>query len=85
MARGSSSTAMSARPSCKQQSDGGYLTSADLADYRVARRTPILWQHDGAIVALNPPPAASGALIAFGLGFMCRRLPTTAARSTRLR
>ena len=53
-----------------QQSDGGYLTHADLADYRVARRTPILWQHDGAVVALNPPPAASGALIAFGLGFV---------------
>ena len=54
----------------KQQRDGGYLTHADLADYRVARRTPILWPHDGAIVALNPPPAASGALIAFGLGFV---------------
>ncbi|HSB58333.1 MAG TPA: gamma-glutamyltransferase, partial [Methyloceanibacter sp.] len=53
-----------------QQRDGGYLTHADLADYRVARRTPILWQHDGAVVALNPPPAASGALIAFGLGFV---------------
>jgi gamma-glutamyltranspeptidase/glutathione hydrolase len=33
-----------------QQRDGGYLTHADLADYRVARRTPILWQHDGAVV-----------------------------------
>jgi gamma-glutamyltranspeptidase/glutathione hydrolase len=53
-----------------QQSDSGYLTHADLADYRVARRTPILWRHDGAMVALNPPPAASGALIAFGLGFI---------------
>jgi gamma-glutamyltranspeptidase/glutathione hydrolase len=53
-----------------QQRDGGYLTHADLADYHVARRTPILWQHDGAVVALNPPPAASGALIAFGLGFV---------------
>ena len=51
-------------------SDGGYLTHADLADYRVARREPILWRHDGAVVALNPPPAASGALIAFGLGFV---------------
>jgi gamma-glutamyltranspeptidase / glutathione hydrolase len=54
----------------KQQRDGGYLTHADLADYRVARRKPILWQHDGATVALNPPPAASGALIAFGLGYV---------------
>jgi gamma-glutamyltranspeptidase / glutathione hydrolase len=55
----------------KQQRDGGgYLTQADLADYRVARQKPILWPHDGATVALNPPPAASGALIAFGLGFV---------------
>jgi gamma-glutamyltranspeptidase/glutathione hydrolase len=53
-----------------QQRDGGYLTRADLADYRVARRTPILWRHRDAVVALNPPPAASGALIAFGLGFV---------------
>jgi gamma-glutamyltranspeptidase/glutathione hydrolase len=49
---------------------GGYLTHDDLADYRVARRKPILWRHDGAMVALNPPPAASGALIAFGLGYV---------------
>jgi gamma-glutamyltranspeptidase/glutathione hydrolase len=54
----------------QQRDGGGYLTQADLADYRVARRKPILWQHDGATVALNPPPAASGALIAFGLGFV---------------
>jgi gamma-glutamyltranspeptidase / glutathione hydrolase len=55
----------------KQQRDGGgYLTHDDLASYRVERRKPILWQHDGATVALNPAPAASGALIAFGLGYV---------------
>ena len=55
----------------KQQHDGGgYLTHDDLALYRTVRRTPILWQHGGATVALNPPPAASGALIAFGLGYV---------------
>src|SRR4029077_9037749 len=55
----------------KQQRDGGgYLTQVDLADYRVARRKPILWPHAGATVALNPPPAASGALIASGLVFV---------------
>jgi gamma-glutamyltranspeptidase / glutathione hydrolase len=53
----------------QQRDSGGYLTHDDLASYRVARRQPILWQHAGAAVALNPPPAASGALIAFGLGF----------------
>lgn len=55
----------------KQQHDGGgYLTHDDLAEYRVARRAPILWRHKRAVVALNPPPAASGALIAFGLGYV---------------
>ena len=54
----------------QQQDGGGYLTHDDLADYRVVRREPILWRHDGATVALNPPPAASGALIAFGLGYV---------------
>src|SRR6478736_547735 len=34
------------------------------------RRKPVLWHHAGATVALNPPPAASGALIAFGLGYV---------------
>src|SRR6476646_7162494 len=55
----------------KQQRDGGgYLIHDDLASYYVARRTPILWRRDDAVVALNPPPAASGALIAFGLGYV---------------
>jgi gamma-glutamyltranspeptidase/glutathione hydrolase len=49
---------------------GGYLTHDDLARYRVALREPLYWRHAGASVALNPPPAASGALIAFGLGFL---------------
>lgn len=49
---------------------GGYLNSRDLAEYRVERRPPLLWRHAGAVVALNPPPAASGALIAFGLGYI---------------
>ena len=54
----------------QQRDGGGYLTHDDFAEYRVARRAPILWQHDDATVALNPPPAASGALIAFGLGYV---------------
>ncbi len=49
---------------------GGYLTHDDLARYRVERREPLYWRHGDATVALNPPPAASGALIAFGLGFL---------------
>lgn len=52
------------------QEQGGYLTGDDLASYRVERRDPILWRHHDTTVALNPPPAASGALIAFGLAFV---------------
>lgn len=54
----------------QQRDGGGHLTRQDLADYRVAKRKPLLWQHGGATVALNPPPAASGPLIAFGLGYL---------------
>jgi gamma-glutamyltranspeptidase/glutathione hydrolase len=49
---------------------GGHLTQDDLARYRVALRDPLTWRHNGATVALNPPPAASGALIAFGLAYL---------------
>ena len=49
---------------------GGYLTAEDLRRYRVERREPLYWRHAGASVALNPPPAASGALIAYGLAYL---------------
>ena len=49
---------------------GGQLTRGDLARYRVELREPLYWRHQGASVALNPPPAASGALIAFGLAYL---------------
>ncbi|HUU66883.1 MAG TPA: gamma-glutamyltransferase [Methyloceanibacter sp.] len=49
---------------------GGHLTADDLRDYRVALRDPLLWRHGRTMVALNPPPAASGALIAYGLAFL---------------
>jgi gamma-glutamyltranspeptidase/glutathione hydrolase len=51
---------------------GGHLRADDLRRYRVERRAPLLWRHGGAEVALNPPPAASGALIAFGLAYLAR-------------
>jgi gamma-glutamyltranspeptidase/glutathione hydrolase len=54
----------------QSRDSGGYLTHDDLARYRVAWREPLYWHHAGVTVALNPPPAASGALIAFGLGFL---------------
>ena len=49
---------------------GGHLSGDDLTRYRVALRDPLLWQHGGASVALNPPPSSGGALIAFGLAFL---------------
>ena len=49
---------------------GGHLTEDDLKRYRVALRDPLLWRHGGATVALNPPPSAGGALIAFGLAYL---------------
>jgi gamma-glutamyltranspeptidase / glutathione hydrolase len=49
---------------------GGHLRADDLKRYGVARRAPLRWRHAGAEVALNPPPAASGALIAFGLAYL---------------
>ena len=49
---------------------GGNLTYDDLKRYRVELREPFYWRHAGAQVSLNPPPAASGALIAFGLAYL---------------
>jgi gamma-glutamyltranspeptidase/glutathione hydrolase len=54
----------------ESESLGGHLTHDDLKRYRVALREPLYWRHNGATVALNPPPAASGALIAFGLAYL---------------
>ncbi|XSG83054.1 MAG: gamma-glutamyltransferase [Methyloligella sp. ZOD6] len=56
---------------CEQsEREGGHLTADDLAGYRVAKRAPLFWNYKGAELALNPPPAASGALIAYGLGVL---------------
>ncbi len=54
----------------ESQSLGGHLRYDDLTRYRVERREPLYWRHGRATVALNPPPAASGALIAFGLAYL---------------
>ncbi len=49
---------------------GGHLTYEDLKNYNVIRRDPLLWRHRDVEIVLNPAPAASGPLIAFGLGFL---------------
>jgi gamma-glutamyltranspeptidase / glutathione hydrolase len=54
----------------ESESFGGHLTHDDLKRYRVELREPLYWRHGRATVALNPPPAASGALIAFGLAYL---------------
>ncbi len=46
---------------------GGHLTAADLTDYRVYRRKPLVVEIAGARIFLNPPPSAGGPLIGFGL------------------
>ena len=49
---------------------GGHLTLDDLKRYDVCVRDPLLWRFGGAAVALNPPPSAGGALIAYGLSYL---------------
>lgn len=49
---------------------GGHLTLDDLKRYEVCLRDPLLWRFGGATVALNPPPSAGGALIAYGLSYL---------------
>jgi len=58
---------------------GGHLTSEDLTRYRVELRDPLLWRYGNATVALNPPPSAGGALIAFGLAYLQALAETGAA------
>lgn len=54
---------------------GGHLTLEDLRGYKVERRKPIEQQYRKHELLLNPAPAASGALIAFGLALLERSLP----------
>ncbi|MDH3580193.1 MAG: gamma-glutamyltransferase [Hyphomicrobiales bacterium] len=56
----------------QSQEFGGHLTLNDLQRYRVERRAPLSWPYRAHEILLNPAPAASGALIAFGLGLLDR-------------
>jgi gamma-glutamyltranspeptidase/glutathione hydrolase len=49
------------------QEGGGSLTEADLAAYRVIRRSPVRAAYRGAEFVSNPPPSSGGLLIAFAL------------------
>lgn len=50
---------------CQQQ--GGHLTLADLAQYRVIERQPLPLTYRGRTLITNPLPSSGGALIAFAL------------------
>ena len=54
---------------------GGHLNLEDLKGYTVERRVPLAWRYRGHELLLNPVPAASGALIAFGLALLEKLLP----------
>lgn len=49
---------------------GGLLTMADLRDYRVVQREPVLTTSHGAEFAFNAPPSPGGSLVAFALALL---------------
>ena len=59
----------------QSRESGGHLTLEDLRAYQVERRAPLEWRYRGHDILLNPAPAASGALIAFGLALLERASP----------
>jgi gamma-glutamyltranspeptidase/glutathione hydrolase len=61
--------------------DGGHLTRADLAAYRPEWREPLTVARGAARIALNPPPAAGGALVAFALALLDAGAPLPARAS----
>lgn len=63
----------------QSQTHGGHLTPEDLRGYRVEKRTPLYRTYRGQHLFLNPAPAASGALIAFGLALLEGALPSASA------
>ncbi|TDJ30256.1 MAG: Gamma-glutamyltranspeptidase [Gammaproteobacteria bacterium] len=50
---------------CAQQ--GGHLSMADLASYRVYHRTPLVLSYRNARILTNPAPSSGGTLIGFAL------------------
>lgn len=63
----------------QSSSHGGQLTLDDLKAYRVAKRAPLARTYRGHDIFLNPAPAASGALIAFGMALLEQAVPLKAA------
>lgn len=53
--------------------NGGHLTGADLAGYRVQRRRPLVRVYRDAGLYLNPPPSLGGVLIALTLDLLSQQ------------
>jgi len=49
---------------------GGHLRLRDLQGYRVIRREPLIQDHRGARIHINPPPSLGGPLIRFALSLL---------------
>lgn len=52
------------------QEKGGYLTRADLENYQVIERQPLITAYRDNFFITNPPPSSGGALIAFALALL---------------
>lgn len=63
------------RISAAVRAEGGPLTEADLAAYRVIRRRPVRAEFAGHELVSNPPPSSGGLLIAFALRLLDRLGP----------
>jgi gamma-glutamyltranspeptidase/glutathione hydrolase len=61
-----------------QEADGGPVTAADLAGYRVIRRRPVESAFGDWRVLTNPPPSSGGVLIAHALAVLARLAPAGA-------
>ena len=63
------------------RAEGGTLTAADLAAYRVIRRRPVRVRFRGDEFVSNPPPSSGGVLIGYGLRLLDALGPSAAAGS----
>src|SRR5215471_12431676 len=61
--------------------EGGSLTAADLAAYRVIRRRPVRVRFRGDEFVSNPPPSSGGVLIGYGLRLLDALGPSAGAGS----
>ncbi|MEM9804527.1 MAG: gamma-glutamyltransferase [Cyanobacteria bacterium P01_D01_bin.56] len=52
------------------QTQGGYLTHQDFAEYQVMERQPLCLNYHGTQLLTNPPPSAGGGLIACSLALL---------------